>query len=372
MVLKQDEVDALLDLAQQSEPDDVAPAPDAADQRDQPPTASSEGYNLVPADSVAVFDFKRPTRVSREQEAAIEALHKAFARTASVSLSDYLRTLVEFRLISVDQLSYSEFSMSVPTPTIFTSLTCSPLEGSLILDMNPSIVYPFIDRLLGGRSVEPYHLDRPFTLIEQGLIGSIISKLLEQLHETWLAIVDLTFRVDEMETNPSLLQIVPPNEPVILVSFEVTMGDHSGLLNICLPDKVVDPVVDRLSQTSWSPLQEIRDEDGVPEILDTIGEAEVDISVILAELDVRMVDVLNMQPGDILDCGRAADGELELTVGREHLFRGKPCTSNNRNGIVVVGMAKNDEAALATSTQKMPTNESPSDQTKASTVSITA
>ena len=61
-----------------------------------------------------------------------------------------LRSMVEVKLTSVDQLTYSEFVFSLENPTCFNLLKAEPLEGNLILDINPSILYPIIDRLLGG------------------------------------------------------------------------------------------------------------------------------------------------------------------------------------------------------------------------------
>ncbi len=335
-VLKQDEVDALLNLVQQGGGAQVAEptVPEEPAAVEDP----ASGYNIAPPDNVYVFDFKRPERVSREQVTALEALHEVFARSVSAKLSGYLRTLVEFRLISVEQFTYSEFTMSVPTPTIFTSITCSPLSGSMILDMNPTIIYPFIDRLLGGGTVKPHAVNRPFTTIEQCLINSIILKLLDQLRETWLAIQPIEFGIGEMETNPSLMQIVPPNEPVILLSFEVNMGEHSGLVNLCIPFKVVEPVIEKFSHSHWSMFRKSKGTDARSGLLENVGLAEIEYAAILAEFPVRVVDILEIQPGDILDCGKRSDEKAILAVGDERPFEGTPGVSRGRNALVVSGI----------------------------------
>lgn len=348
-VLKQDEVDALLDLVQQTDTvDESAAAAKKARLQDTENRSTTGGFNVKTPHNVSLFDFKRPERVSRDQVTALEALHEVFARNVSATLSGYLRTLVELRLISVEQFTYSEFTMSVPRPTIFTSLTCSPLSGSMILDMNPTIIYPFIDRLLGGGSVKPHHINRPFTLIERCLINSIVSKLLEQLHETWLAIMPITFTIGEMETNPSLMQIVAPNEPVILLSFDVNMGDHSGLVNLCIPYKVIEPVIEKFSQTNWSMFHKSRSGVDVLNVLDNVGYSEVEYSVVLADVPVRMVDILNMQPGDLLDCGKEANSDISLAIGEERPYKGRPGVFKKRNAMVVSGISDSMESVLRT------------------------
>ena len=101
-------------------------------------------------EKVTPYDFKRPERVGKEQMRALQSLHEGFGRNFGAALSALLRTIVEVKLTSVDQLTYSEFVFSLENPTCFNLLRADPLEGNLILDINPSILYPIIDRLLGG------------------------------------------------------------------------------------------------------------------------------------------------------------------------------------------------------------------------------
>ena len=101
-------------------------------------------------EKITPYDFKRPERVGKEQMRALQTLHEGFGRNFGAGLSALLRSIVEVKLTSVDQLTYSEFVFSLENPTCFNLLKAEPLEGNLILDINPSILYPIIDRLLGG------------------------------------------------------------------------------------------------------------------------------------------------------------------------------------------------------------------------------
>ena len=104
----------------------------------------------MPREKITPYDFKRPERVGKEQMRALQSLHEGFGRNFGAALSALLRSIVEVKLTSVDQLTYSEFVFSLENPTCFNLLTAKPLEGNLILDINPSILYPIINRLLGG------------------------------------------------------------------------------------------------------------------------------------------------------------------------------------------------------------------------------
>jgi len=155
-VLEQSEVDALL---QAVETGGVETSPQAVTLRD--PCGDRE---------VRLYDFKRPERVSKEQMRALEAIHEAFARNFGASLSGFLRTIVEVRVATAEQLTYSEFINSLPNPTNFNLLTAEPIEGQLCLEVSPLIIYPIIDRLLGGGKDAGPISRRPLTEIELRLV----------------------------------------------------------------------------------------------------------------------------------------------------------------------------------------------------------
>jgi flagellar motor switch protein FliM len=326
-VLNKDEVDALLGLVNQGEGGREGQGRAGAG---QPGSREREGYRVLPLSEVHLYDFKRPERVSKDQVVALEALHEVFARNLSASLSGYLRTVVEVRLISVEQFTYSEFTMSLPSPTSINLLSCAPLQGNMILEMNPSIIFPVIDRLLGGGTTDAYLLDRPFTQIELGLVNSILARITGQLTLTWDNIRAVRFEIQESESNPFLMQIVAPNEPIVLLSFEVLMGEYSGMINLCIPFKVVEPILGEFVRSNWFASPSGSSRTARNHILQNIGQAEVDLTALLAEMPLRLADLLTLRAGDILDTRKPLSSELSLLVGSEHRFDGRPGLSRGK------------------------------------------
>ncbi|MFN0060175.1 MAG: flagellar motor switch protein FliM [Planctomycetota bacterium] len=302
------------------------------------PGFTAEQYNSLPTHQVNIYDFKRPERVSKSQVIALEALHEVFARNVSASLSGYLRTVIEVRLISVEQFTYSEFTMSLPVPTSFNLLSCEPLEGNIILEVNPSILYPIIDRLLGGGKCEALYLERPFTNIELSLVNTILSRVIAQLKETWDGIKEIDFQLFETESNPFLLQIVAPNEPIVLLSFEALMGEYSGLINICVPFKVIEPLMPEFSQSNWFSSSRPRTGSGGRDmILESIRNAHLELCAALTETPLRLSDILGLKAGDIIDTGYPADSLVTISIqgrkkfrGRAGLHKGKKCVRITR------------------------------------------
>ncbi len=229
-VLDQSEVDALL----------------AAVETGGVETASDRALVSRPATptrDVHAYDFKRPERVSKEQMRALEGIHESFGRSFGAFLSGFLRTIVEIRLATAEQLTYSEFIHSLPNPTNFNVLTAEPLEGQLCLEISPLIIYPIIDRLLGGSNSELFIPQRPLTLIEQRLVGRITDRALTVLTESWSELVDVKFKITEVESNPHLVQMVAPNEVVVVLGFEIKMAGRAGTMSLCIPFNVIEPAI---------------------------------------------------------------------------------------------------------------------------------
>ena len=273
---------------------------------------------------VRTYDFKRPERVSKEQMRALEGIHEAFARNFGAALSGFLRTIVEVRVATAEQLTYSEFIHSLPNPTNFNLLTAEPLEGQMCLEISPLIIYPIIDRLLGGSNSELYVPQRPLTMIEQRLVARITDRALTTLTEAWIELVEVKFDIAEVESNPHLVQIVAPNEVVVVLGFEIKMGGRAGTMSLCIPFNVIEPVMGKLLSQGWLAYQRrAAAEDKSEDITRALGATKVDLVAYLAETSITVNELLTLQPGDIIQTTKQADGEIILQVEGENKFAGK-------------------------------------------------
>jgi flagellar motor switch protein FliM len=267
------------------------------------PTVAPSGHSPIATgpSRVAAYDFKRPERVGKDQMRAMHSLHEALARNFGASMSSMLRTMIEVKLLSVDQLTYSEFVFSLDNPSCFNVLNPEPLAGNWILDISPSLSYAIIDRMLGGDPNPSELIRRPLTEIENRLIGRVVQIFLDQLKNAWENIVELDPSVESVESNPQLVQIVPPNEVVILVGFEVLLGKNRGLLNLCIPFNTIENYNSKLSRNGWvgygkgTPTVETRHK-----ISSSVDSAPVSVVVTLARSKIRTGDLLDLAVGDII------------------------------------------------------------------------
>lgn len=315
-VLDQSEVDALLAAV------DAGTVPTGSSSSHSQPTIIFGSHGRSPVD-IQTYDFKRPERVSKDQMRALEALHEGFGRNFGAALSGYLRTIIEVSVAHIEQLTYSEFIHSLPNPTCFNLLKAEQLDGQLCLEISPLIIYPIIDRLLGGSNADLFIPQRPLTQIEQRLVQRITDRAMHFLSEAWSNLTPVTFSLTDFESNPQLVQIVPPNETVVVIGFELRMGNRAGTMSLCIPYNVIEPIMNQLSAQSWfTYVKRAGGEDSIRKVARTVSTAPVEIRAILARTRISLNDLLTLQPGDLITTEKRIGTEIILQVEGKNKFHG--------------------------------------------------
>jgi flagellar motor switch protein FliM len=284
------------------------------------------------ADPVVRYDFRRPDRITKEQLHALQFLHDRCARNMSTSFSAYLRTTISLSVASVDQLAYEEFLRTVADPTAYYALGIAPFDALGALEINPNVAFAFIDRLLGG-SGQAAPATRPLTEIEQNVIDSIVKLMLEGLAEAWKPVTNLAFSIRARETRPQMLQVAAPAEAVVVVVFQVQVGDVSGMVNLCIPTTVVETASAQFVQ-AWPKQRR-----------DVTAEERGWINAHLARVPVAVTPmirtsmptsaVLALRPGEVLSLPLPADRPVDVYVGGLRKLTGRLGTERGRLMVIV-------------------------------------
>ncbi len=333
-VLDQSEIDALLAAV-----DHDKDQSQAGEQR-----ATQAGSSEPPSKPVGGYDFKRPERVSKDHIRALAAIHDGFARNFGATLSGFLRTIIDVRVVDVEQLTYSEFVHSLPNSTCFVILEAPPLEGQMCLEISPLIVYPIVDRLLGGNSGEVYLPQRPLTSIEWRLVGRIVERALEHLSEAWKNLVDARFVMTQTESNPQLVHIVAPTEVVVFITYEIKMGDCAGTMSMCVPFNVIESMLSKLTTQSWFGY---RPKEATPEqqqrLLRNLSKTTVDMACFLGATRISLNDLSAMRPGDIIQLEKRTSEDLILQIKGHTKFAGRIGGYRGRRALRLTRRAEYDE-----------------------------
>lgn len=267
------------------------------------------------------YDFKRPERISKDQMRALHTMHENFARNFGAAASGFLRSIVEVRVGKVEQVTYAEYIASLPNPTCFTLVQCPPLTGQFCLEVSPLTIYPIIDRLLGGSGKELFVPQRAPTMIEQRLVRKLLNRAMQAMHEAWAAVLKMEFALGDMESNPQLVQIVPPNEVVVAIAFEVKLGNRAGTMNLCIPSNTIEPIIDKLSAQTWTVNRSGKDHPKWGERIEReLAASRVELDATLAETTMTLRELRELEAGDLILTGKSAGAPVILHVGGRPKF----------------------------------------------------
>lgn len=293
------------------------------------------------ARQVRSFDFRRPDRIAKEQLRAIYLLHENFARSFASSLSAYLRAYVVANLVSVEQLSFKEFSHSLLSPTCLATLSMEPFDSMAVLEINPALTFPLLEMLLGGNGKMPAQPNRKITEVEESVLECILRLLLNDLRTAWQGVAEMKFKLASHETEPQLLQILAPNEAIVAIGMDVRVGDSSGMINLAIPSMVVKMLRNRFDQ-QWSLRRNEATEAEQARILGLIQPARLHLDARLQGPTLLLEDLLRLSAGDVLVFDHRADRSLDLLVNGVKKYEGRVAVAGQRRVFRVSELGEGD------------------------------
>ncbi len=289
------------------------------------------------------YDFKRPSKFAKDHLRTLNIIHETYSRYITNFLSGYLRTLVHVEVMSVEEISYHEFSNSISNPAVLGIVDFIPLNGHIIFEINPNIIFALIDRILGGTGLGIEKV-RGFTEIELSIIERIMNQMLGLMKEPWENVIELKPKLERIETNSQFAQIINPNEMVALITLDTKVGDIKGMMNICIPHLVVEPVIAKLSTKHWfGTLQKEISPQSKKTIENKIEKTPIPLKVLLGKTNITVSDFIGLQKGDVIQLDSTLNSELDILVGNMLKFRGKPGVKSNKVSVKVTEIIRGEE-----------------------------
>ena len=288
--------------------------------------------------SVVAYDFKHPNRVSKDQIRTLENMHDNFAGHYSSMMSSVLRTIVDVDLVSVDQITYSEFIMSLVSPSCTYTFSAHPLEALSLVDFNPTLTFALIDRIFGGHG-KVLETERELTGIERSVVSRLVQRLYGELRKSWEHIVKVDIEQISFETNPQFIQIVPPGETVVVISFQVKLFQSTGLMTICYPYVALEPIISKLSAQNWIDATKRKNlEIDRATNLQNLNEVNADVSALLLRSRIKMRDFLELQIGDVIPSEKKINESIDICVNRRRKFTARPGLAAKKRAFQVVAV----------------------------------
>ncbi|RLQ95736.1 flagellar motor switch protein FliM [Falsibacillus albus] len=289
---------------------------------------------------VKVYDFKRALRFSKDQIRSLTRIHENFARLLTTMFSAQLRNFVQISVATADQIPYEEFIRSIPKMTILNVFEVPPLDGRILMEVNPNIAYAMIDRVMGGKGSSVNKVDN-LTEIETKIMTNLFEKAFENYRDAWGNVTDIEPVLSEFEVNPQFLQMVSPNETVVVISMNTTVGETSGMINICIPHVVLEPIIPKLSVHYWMQNQKKdREPEEFNRLEERIKHAEVPLIAHLGDSQITIEDFLMLDIDDVIELKQKIDDPLIIKVGESPKFIAQPGKLNKKLAVQILDTLK--------------------------------
>lgn len=289
------------------------------------------------------YDFKRALRFSKDQIRSITRIYENYARLLTTFFSAQLRTFVQISVATVDQLPYEEFIRSIPQMTILNVFHAHPLEGRMVMEINPNIAYAMLDRLLGGEGSSSASVTS-LTEIETAVMERIFRKAIERLPEAFKSILDMETEVEMMEVNPQFLQMVSPNDTVAVVSLSTKIGDVSGMINFCLPHVVLEPIIPKLNARHWLSTRKKEKEPRERKVLEKrVHKTMLPLIADLGYSEISVGEFLQLAQGDVIRLNERIDDPLIVKVGQKPKFKAQAGVFKGKTAVQITEILKEED-----------------------------
>ncbi|HWP31601.1 MAG TPA: flagellar motor switch protein FliM [Fimbriimonadales bacterium] len=286
---------------------------------------------------VQLYDFRRPDKLSKEQVRTIQMLHENFSRHASGAFAALLRTPIHIELTSIEQKPYEEYLKSI-NHSLFTILSLSPLTGQAIFEIEFELLFSMIDKMLGGfgKAIKRTAL----TDIERPLATELIHRVLNALKTAWEAVAVIQPKIEVPEASAQFLNIVPSSEIVIVMLFELKVGNQKGMMSLCIPYLVLKPIAVKLATQKWTTLGQ-KENPVTKEYLSAhVCKTSVHCSVRLGTTKLKMRDFIRLEPGDVLILDQTVEEDAFLHIGDFPKFTGRAVRIGKKLGFQITGKIK--------------------------------
>jgi flagellar motor switch protein FliM len=301
-----------------------------------------------PTADVQIYDFARPHRVSKERLRTLEAMYGRLVKSLEGWLMGRVRGVVDLRLQSVEQISFGEYILSLPTSCNSFILDIKDRAGDDavgeqgVIDIGRELAYFLVDRLFGG-GADATILDRAMTPIERLAVRVVAERVMALVQEIWEDHVELELGLSGFESIPEIIQAAAREAPVLVTNIYASFAGTSSLISIALPLSVLEKFFvmgTTGGSVAHTPRRELPGQRQITE--GALRATRVDVAARLPEFRLSMRDIAGLKAGSMLSTGIPVDSTVNLLVGSQTRFKTAPGRVGRKLAVRVLDSLTNE------------------------------
>jgi flagellar motor switch protein FliM len=295
-----------------------------------PDRPSAAAQRARAASPVVAYDFRRPTKLSRDNVRGLQVAYDTFARRLATLLTSGLREVCQVTVGEIGQQSYDDFVSSLETPSLSTPMTAAPLAGTGILSFSLPVALAAVDHMLGGPGGR--QPARPLTDIESGLVRGLLDQIAGVLRYALEPIAAVEPAMGPVEYNPQFLQVAGPSDAMIVGEFTLAIGDQSCRLAIALPLASLLPLL-----VTERPHEAAVDSGPTAALLRRrLADVPLEVNVEFEPVTLSPARILALAVGDVVPLPHTVGAPLTVRAGATDYARAVAGKSGTRLAALVV------------------------------------
>lgn len=294
------------------------------------------------------YDFRSPKKFTKENIKTINSLHQNFSRLLSTYFSGLLRYYSEITVMSIEEQRFHEYSNALPDGILMGVLDLLPhdeknVDNALaLIDIPPSIGYLFIERLLGGTG-EKYELKRDFTEIELAILRTVFNRVSKEYEDSLRNFIDIDVKLRNIETNSKLMQVIMPDDTVVIIILNVKIKDIEEKFAICLPALELEDLINHFTNDDLlygKKRYNIDDQTIKKNILKGLAKTKLPVSANVATVEIDLHDILSLKVGDVIPLNKSVNENIQIRVNDTPWFEGKIGCKKNKKAVKIEEILK--------------------------------
>ena len=282
------------------------------------------------ADAI-LYELGSQNSIIRGRMPRLDMINERFAQGLHVSLFNMLRRAAEITVIGVKTIKFSEYMQMLSTPTSMNLISIDPLRGTGLCVLEPKLVFLTVDNFFGGNGHYDERIEgREFTPTENRVVQLLLDLLFADLKKAWKPVMELDFRFQSSEINPHFVNIVSPDEVVVVSKFKVDIEGHDSEFHIVMPYSMLEPIRESLDDGIQS---DKVNTDGLwsNALKEEMKQAVVTICSSMGHTKLTLADVINLKDGDVIPIDMP--DIVTVRAAKVPIFRGVLGNSNGKNAV---------------------------------------
>ncbi len=306
-----------------------------------------------PIQKLKEYDFRAPRKFTKEQLKALDGLQETLARVLASFFSSVLRMPCEIEAMPAEEQRFYEYGNALPDNTMLGLMNVSSSTGecdetTVMINLTSPLSFQLFDRLLGGPGQSPAQ-ERPFTDIEIAVLEHVIGQITRRVDDVWKNSFNIDFKLENIETNPRLLQLYAPEDIVIITMMNIRMAEKTSAFSFCMPAELLEQTADHFSRkfTKVKKQQDPAQEKIKKQmILENVCESDLQMTAMFDRFSMPLNEILSLQPMDVIPLHKTVDSDIDIEIDDAVWFTAKLGETKKRKAIKLNNIVEQTEMVV--------------------------